>query len=75
MSALHLRHQELQRILSRSLDFLYSGTSTASGLQTDCDYLLVTKAIESQIMAWSNELAVRRANELGQYTSVSGLYP
>ncbi|ELU45832.1 fungal zn(2)-Cys(6) binuclear cluster domain-containing protein [Rhizoctonia solani AG-1 IA] len=39
---------EMQRILSRSLDFLYSGTQSASGLQTDCDYLLVIKTIESQ---------------------------
>ncbi|KIJ24429.1 hypothetical protein M422DRAFT_62342 [Sphaerobolus stellatus SS14] len=46
---------ELQRILSRSLDFLYSGTSSPSGLQIDCDYLLVTKSIETQIRAWSHE--------------------
>lgn len=45
----------MQRILSRSLDFLYSGTSTASGLQTDCDYLLVIKTIEAQLLAWMNE--------------------
>ncbi|KAI6132068.1 hypothetical protein EDD16DRAFT_1534431 [Pisolithus croceorrhizus] len=36
---------ELQRIVSRSLDFLYSGTNTPSGLQTDCDYLLIIKTI------------------------------
>lgn len=47
--------QELQRITSRSLDFLYSGTTTASGLQTDCDYLLVIKTVESQIISWHNE--------------------
>jgi hypothetical protein len=46
---------EMQRILSRSLDFLYSGTSTASGLQTDCDYLLVIKTIETQLLTWMNE--------------------
>ncbi|GJJ12364.1 hypothetical protein Clacol_006605 [Clathrus columnatus] len=57
---------ELQRILSRSLDFLYSGTSTASGLQTDCDYLLVTKTIETQIMSWNAEVGQRRA-ELGDF--------
>jgi len=57
---------ELQRILSRSLDFLYSGTSTASGLQTDCDYLLVTKTIESQLSAWSNEWTQHRATEIAK---------
>jgi len=46
---------ELQRILSRSLDFLYSGTSSPSGLQVDCDYLLVIKTIETQVVAWRDE--------------------
>lgn len=49
--------QELQRILSRSLDFLYSGMHSASGLQTDCDYLLVIKTVEGQLYAWENEWA------------------
>ncbi|KAJ4478491.1 fungal-specific transcription factor domain-containing protein [Lentinula aciculospora] len=43
-------YAELQRILSRSLDFLYSKTDSASGLQTSCDYLLVIKTFESQII-------------------------
>ncbi|PVG04452.1 hypothetical protein CPB86DRAFT_693451 [Serendipita vermifera] len=43
---------ELQRVVSRSLDFLYSGTTTPSGLQTTCDYLQIIKAIESQIDSW-----------------------
>ncbi|EGO21211.1 hypothetical protein SERLADRAFT_373019 [Serpula lacrymans var. lacrymans S7.9] len=51
---------ELQRIVSRSLDFLYSGTSSASGLQTDCDYLIVIKTIETQIFAWEHEWTVVR---------------
>ncbi|KAL4067825.1 fungal-specific transcription factor domain-containing protein [Scleroderma citrinum] len=46
---------ELQRIISRSLDFLYSSTSTPSGLQTDCDYLLIIKTIEAQILGWQHE--------------------
>ncbi|KIO13589.1 hypothetical protein M404DRAFT_122870 [Pisolithus tinctorius Marx 270] len=46
---------ELQRIVSRSLDFLYSGTNTPSGLQTDCDYLLIIKTIETQMYAWQHE--------------------
>ncbi|KAF8731638.1 hypothetical protein AX14_004546 [Amanita brunnescens Koide BX004] len=45
-------YSELQRILSRSLDFLYSGTNTISGLQTHCDYLLVIKTFEGQILQW-----------------------
>ncbi|KAH7914020.1 fungal-specific transcription factor domain-containing protein [Hygrophoropsis aurantiaca] len=52
---------ELQRIVSRSLEFLYSGTNTPSGLQTDCDYLVVIKTIETQILAWEHEwTTVRR---------------
>lgn len=46
---------ELQRIVSRSLDILYSGTNTSSGLQTDCDYLLIIKTIEAQILGWQHE--------------------
>ncbi|KAJ3576869.1 hypothetical protein NP233_g143 [Leucocoprinus birnbaumii] len=45
-------YAELQRVLSRSLDFLYGGTDSASGLQTHCDYLLVIKSFESQLYAW-----------------------
>ncbi|GAB1520053.1 hypothetical protein RhiTH_003126 [Rhizoctonia solani] len=54
---------EMQRILSRSLDFLYSGTQSASGLQTDCDYLLVIKTIESQLQAWSDDWEYCRKND------------
>ncbi|KAF8912152.1 fungal-specific transcription factor domain-containing protein [Gymnopilus junonius] len=46
---------ELQRILSRSLEFLYSGTDSPSGLQVQCDYMLVIKTFETQILAWSQE--------------------
>ncbi|KIJ16877.1 hypothetical protein PAXINDRAFT_168319 [Paxillus involutus ATCC 200175] len=51
---------ELQRIISRSLDFLYSGTNTPSGLQTDCDYLLVIKTIEQQMVTWQHEWTTSR---------------
>lgn len=47
--------QELQRVVSRSLDLLYSGTTTPSGLQTACDYLQIIRAIESQIDSWQNQ--------------------
>ncbi|KAF5339491.1 hypothetical protein D9757_014701 [Collybiopsis confluens] len=54
-------YAELQRILSRSLDFLYSKADSASGLQTSCDYLLVVKTFESQIqessLRWMREEA------------------
>jgi hypothetical protein len=45
-------YAELQRILSRSLEFLYSGTDSPSGLQVHCDYLLVIKNFETQLAAW-----------------------
>ncbi|KAF9227599.1 hypothetical protein BS17DRAFT_856106 [Gyrodon lividus] len=62
---------ELQRIVSRSLDFLYSGTNTPSGLQTDCDYLLVIKTIEQQMVAWQHEWTTGRPvmTILKDYTS------
>ncbi|KAG5644045.1 hypothetical protein DXG03_009197 [Asterophora parasitica] len=45
-------YAELQRILSRCLDFLYSGTDTPSGLQIHCDYMLVIKSFEAQLDGW-----------------------
>ncbi|KAJ7578465.1 fungal-specific transcription factor domain-containing protein [Mycena floridula] len=42
---------DLQRIVSRSLDFLYAGTDTPSGLQSSCDYVLIIKTFEAQILA------------------------
>uniref|UniRef100_A0A8H8CNI7 Zn(2)-C6 fungal-type domain-containing protein n=1 Tax=Psilocybe cubensis TaxID=181762 RepID=A0A8H8CNI7_PSICU len=48
-------YAELQRILSRSLEFLYSGTDTPSGLQVHCDYLLIIKTFESQIYGWKQK--------------------
>ena len=45
-------YAELQRILSRSLEFLYSGTDSPSGLQVHCDYLLVIKNFETQLATW-----------------------
>jgi hypothetical protein len=47
--------QELQRIMSRSLDILYAGTTSASGIQTDLDYYLVIQTIETQIEGWAVE--------------------
>ncbi|KAH7343792.1 fungal-specific transcription factor domain-containing protein [Rhizoctonia solani] len=68
---------EMQRILSRSLDFLYSGTQSASGLQTDCDYLLVIKTIESQLQAWNDDWDYHRKNDsspTAEYRSLAGAF-
>lgn len=51
--------QDLQRILTRSLDLLYSGTTSPSGLQMDSDYLLVITTMETQILAWQHEWSNR----------------
>lgn len=54
--------QDLQRILTRSLDLLYSGTTNSSGLQVECDFLLVIKTMETQLLAWHHEwLHIRNA--------------
>ncbi|KAJ1308658.1 hypothetical protein OPQ81_004352 [Rhizoctonia solani] len=68
---------EMQRILSRSLDFLYSGTQSASGLQTDCDYLLVIKTIESQLQAWNDDWEYIRKNDrspTAEYRSLASAF-
>ncbi|KAF8808982.1 hypothetical protein BYT27DRAFT_7188072 [Phlegmacium glaucopus] len=51
---------ELQRILSRSLEFLYSGTETPSGLLVNCDYMLVIKSFETQILTWRQQWIEQR---------------
>ncbi|KAF9053126.1 fungal-specific transcription factor domain-containing protein [Panaeolus papilionaceus] len=48
-------YAELQRILSRSLEFLYSGTDSPSGLQSNVDYLLIIKTFETQLLVWSTQ--------------------
>ncbi|KAJ7355918.1 fungal-specific transcription factor domain-containing protein [Mycena albidolilacea] len=57
---------DLQRIISRSLDVLYSGTDTPSGLIQNCDYLLVIKTFETQVLAWRqhwNGIAAAKGDE------------
>ncbi|KAH9852724.1 fungal-specific transcription factor domain-containing protein [Lenzites betulinus] len=55
-------YADLQRILTRSLDLLYSGTTNSSGLQVECDFLLVIKTMETQLLAWHHEwVHVRKA--------------
>ncbi|KAH9048576.1 fungal-specific transcription factor domain-containing protein [Lactarius hengduanensis] len=48
---------ELQRIISRTLDLLYSDTNSPSGLLVDVDYLLVIKTFECQIQTWYSQVA------------------
>ncbi|GJE87047.1 Zn(II)2Cys6 transcription factor [Phanerochaete sordida] len=56
-------YADLQRILTRSLDLLYSGTNSPSGLQMDSDYLLVITTMETQILAWQHEWTNRKLVE------------
>jgi len=42
--------------MSRSLDLLYSGTNTTSGLITNCNYLLIIKTMEKQIETWFSQI-------------------
>ena len=52
--------------MTRSLDLLYSGTTNSSGLQVDCDFLLVIKTMETQLLAWHHEwLGVRHITGTG----------
>ncbi|KAJ8517191.1 hypothetical protein ONZ45_g5575 [Pleurotus djamor] len=53
-------YADLQRILARCLDLLYSGTNSASGLQVDMDYLLVIKTMEASIISWKEEWSALR---------------
>ncbi|PCH37919.1 hypothetical protein WOLCODRAFT_22945 [Wolfiporia cocos MD-104 SS10] len=67
-------YADLQRILTRSLDLLYSGASTSSGLQEDCDYLLVIKTMETQLLAWQHEwIHIRNISE-GEKTEFARKY-
>ena len=58
-------HQELQRILSRSLDLLYSSTNSASGLHENCNYYLVTNTVEAQLQSWHAEWRAKLGERFG----------
>ncbi|KAF9032161.1 hypothetical protein BDZ89DRAFT_1063535 [Hymenopellis radicata] len=70
-------YAELQRILSRSLDLLYSNMDTSSGLHTSSlDYMLVIKTFEDQIyqsrQRWLNRaqpFSDKETPEFTQYTA------
>jgi len=57
-------------MLSRSLEFLYSGTDSLSGLQQNCDYLLIIKTFESQLLDWREQWMTRGSWE-GKLVSFS----
>ncbi|TDL24905.1 hypothetical protein BD410DRAFT_744627 [Rickenella mellea] len=65
-------YSELQRIISRSLELLYSGTTTPSGLQTGFDYYLVIKTIEAQLLAWKHEWEGKATTSMEDYPSLIG---
>ncbi|SPO47339.1 uncharacterized protein PSANT_05027 [Moesziomyces antarcticus] len=46
---------DLYRISSRQLDFLYSSTSSVSGLNTEIDYSLVLPVFNEQLQEWREE--------------------
>ncbi|KAF7986615.1 hypothetical protein HWV62_26410 [Athelia sp. TMB] len=66
--------------VKEDLDFLYSGTNSPSGLQVDCDYLLVIKTIETQVLAWQHEwhnfrgLGGQTENAMAPYPALIGKF-
>lgn len=50
---------DLYRISSRQLDFLYSSTSSVSGLNTEIDYSLVLPVFNEQLQEWKEEWKYR----------------
>ena len=60
--------------MSRCMDLLYSGTTSPSGLQMDCDYLTVIQNVESQLEGWYEEwLPVVVANG-DEYVMINGRF-
>ena len=47
------------RILSRSMDLLYSGLQGHAGLYIHMDYYLIIRTMEEQINGWGREWANR----------------
>ncbi|KIY46961.1 hypothetical protein FISHEDRAFT_31353, partial [Fistulina hepatica ATCC 64428] len=46
---------ELQRLMSRCIDFLYSSTDSSSGLHIDFDYVLIIQTFEQQLADWGRD--------------------
>uniref|UniRef100_A0A0W0FF45 Zn(2)-C6 fungal-type domain-containing protein n=1 Tax=Moniliophthora roreri TaxID=221103 RepID=A0A0W0FF45_MONRR len=74
---------ELQRILSRSLDFLHSGMDTPSGLQISNDYMMIIKTFEAQILASSErhhnsedhiQTSLKESPAINQYKHLIGQF-
>jgi hypothetical protein len=53
-----LDSKELQRIVTRCLEMLYSDTASNTGLQMECNYLVAVRATENQLLALREEWAV-----------------
>ncbi|KAI0053938.1 hypothetical protein FA95DRAFT_1579033 [Auriscalpium vulgare] len=63
---------ELQRVVARTLDLLYSETTSPSGLLVDVDYLLVIRTFERQIQGWYSQVTDVDASGdvLGRYSTL-----
>ena len=72
-----MRPQELQRIMSRSLELLSSDTRSSSGLLTDIDYMVVLRTFERQIESWYQHVinadSESRASNLFPFASLASL--
>ncbi|THU81507.1 hypothetical protein K435DRAFT_693452 [Dendrothele bispora CBS 962.96] len=71
-------YSDLQRLLSRTLDFLYSKTDSPSGLQTSCDYLLIIKTFESEISTsctqWQSDDNPNESPAMNKYKKMIGQF-
>ncbi|KAF9645083.1 hypothetical protein BDM02DRAFT_3190029 [Thelephora ganbajun] len=65
---------EYQRIMSRCMDLLYSGTTSPSGLQMDCDYLTVIQNVESQLIGWYEEWLPVVVAHADEYVALNGKF-
>jgi hypothetical protein len=50
--------QEMQRIVTRCLEMLFSDTVSNTGLQMECNYLVAIRTTENQLLALREEWAV-----------------
>jgi hypothetical protein len=64
--------QELQRILTRALDLMYSDTDSPSGLSQNCNYLLAIKTAENQLKGLREEWYLYIENYCGTLISPLG---
>ena len=60
--------------MSRCMDLLYSGTTSPSGLQMDCDYLTVIQNVESQLIGWYEEWLPVVVAHADEYVALNGKF-